>query len=56
MTWYYHIRGSHVHIRVYMNGAFCGTLFLRYEEFTDVREWAADRPYLRFVEDKENKS
>lgn len=40
MKWYYTIAGSHVHIRVYMNGAYCGNLCFRTEEF---RQFAAQQ-------------
>lgn len=38
MKWYYQIRGSHTHVRVFMNGAKCGDLVFRNEEFLSVRE------------------
>lgn len=33
MKWYYQIRGGHTHVRVFMNGAKCGDLVFRNEEF-----------------------
>lgn len=37
MKWYYHIAGGHTHVRVFMNGAKCGDLCFRNEEFAIVR-------------------
>ena len=33
MKWYYTLAGSHVHVRVFMNGGKCGDLCFRTEEF-----------------------
>ena len=33
MRWYYKIEGTHTHVRVFLNGAFCGTLTFTNEEF-----------------------
>lgn len=33
MKWIYKILGTHTHVRVYMNGALCGGLVFRNEEF-----------------------
>jgi hypothetical protein len=33
MKWYYTIAGGHTHVRVFMNGAKCGDLCFRNEEF-----------------------
>lgn len=33
MKWYYTILGGHTHVRVFMNGAKCGDLCFRNEEF-----------------------
>lgn len=33
MRWYYHIVGGHTHVRVFMNGAKCGDLCFRNEEW-----------------------
>lgn len=33
MKWYYTIKEEHVHVRVFMNGALCGTLTFRMDEF-----------------------
>lgn len=38
MKWYYTIAGSHVHVRVFMNGASCGQLCFRMEEFAQITE------------------
>ena len=36
MNWYYKIRGGHTHVRVFMNGAKCGDLCFRNEEFDNI--------------------
>jgi hypothetical protein len=36
MNWYYHVGGGHTHVRVFMNGAKCGDLCFRNEEFAQV--------------------
>lgn len=33
MRWYYVVMGGHTHVRVFMNGAKCGDLCFRNEEF-----------------------
>lgn len=33
MKWQYRILGNHTHVKVYYNGAFCGQLTFRNEEF-----------------------
>jgi hypothetical protein len=33
MKWYYKVMGGHTHVRVFMNGAKCGDLCFRNEEF-----------------------
>ena len=52
MKWYYEILGGHTHVRVFMNGGKCGDLCFRNEEFEEIRDWAADRPFLQFIEEK----
>lgn len=37
MKWYYHIAGGHTHVAVFMNGAKCGDLCFRNEEFEEVK-------------------
>lgn len=37
MTWYYNISPSHTHVRVFMNGALCGNLCFRNEEFEEIK-------------------
>ena len=36
MKWYYKIMGGHTHVRVFMNGAKCGDLVFRNEEFQSI--------------------
>lgn len=51
MKWYYQIRGGHTHCRVFMNGAKCGDLVFRNDEFVLVR---ATCPAIQFVEERES--
>lgn len=37
MKWYYKVLGGHTHVRVFMNGAKCGDLCFRNEEFADLK-------------------
>jgi hypothetical protein len=37
MKWYFKQLGDHVHIRIFMNGALCGKIVLRTEEFNSFR-------------------
>ena len=37
MTWYYKSLGGHTHVRVYMNGAKCGDLCFRNDEFESIQ-------------------
>lgn len=39
MKWYYTLAGSHVHVRVFMNGGKCGDLCFRLEEFTSITQF-----------------
>lgn len=51
MKWYWKIMGGHTHVRVFMNGAKCGDLVFRNEEWNQVIFHAS---YGRFelIEDK----
>lgn len=40
MNFHYHIIGSHVHVRVMMNGALLGILTFTSEEFSEVKDKA----------------
>lgn len=48
MTWYYNIAGGHTHVRVFMNGARCGDLCFRNEEFQLVKERC---PWIAFIDE-----
>ena len=37
MKWYWHQAGGHTHVRVFFNGAKCGDLCFRNEEFQSLR-------------------
>jgi len=48
----YHLnQGVHVHCRVFMNGANCGNLCFRVEEFEDFRRGVNSSGYIKFVLD-----
>jgi hypothetical protein len=62
MTWYFKAWGKHTHVRVFMNGAKCGTLTFRNEEFKLLQHEEAHRstplgkqfaPFIKFVEEAE---
>lgn len=38
MNWYFTVKGIHTHVRVFMNGAFCGILVFRNEEYKALTE------------------
>lgn len=51
MKWYYTIAGGYTHVRVFMNGAKCGDLCFRNEEFEPMLEIDRDYPRLaNFIE------
>ena len=50
MKWYFKIAGGHVHVRVFMNGAKCGDLCFRVEEWKTItthREF----PIVMFIDE-----
>jgi len=51
MKWYYKTLGGHVHIRVYLNGALCGRLIFREEEFR--KQIYPDNREIEFIADPE---
>ena len=51
MNWYYTIAGGHTHVRVFMNGAKCGDLVFRNEEFLVIRQ-ALDNTPVKCLPDK----
>ena len=46
MKWYFKAAGDHTHVRVIMNGAFCGALCFRNDEFELIRESC---PWITFI-------
>lgn len=50
MKWYYQIKGSHAHVRVYMNGAKCGELTFRVEELIEIRINPHISGFIKFIE------
>lgn len=56
MNWHYKVLGTHTHVRVFMNGAACGKLVFRNEEFLKIYEtYRPDNwcPLINFIEDEE---
>ncbi len=51
MKWHYSIKGAHVHVRVFINGATAGTLIFRIEEFNDIRREANKIKLIEFNEE-----
>jgi hypothetical protein len=51
MKWYYQINGGHTHVRVFMNGAKCGDLCFRNEEFEQILQ--AEGHFANWIVDKE---
>lgn len=51
MKWYYHIAGGHTHVRVFMNGAKCGDLCFRNEEFQEIYAGTLAAPIIEFIDD-----
>lgn len=55
MKWYWKIMGGHTHVRVFMNGAKCGDLCFRNEEFRAFNHTDRNKIGLveiEFIEDK----
>jgi hypothetical protein len=48
MKWYWTVAGGHTHVRVFMNGAKCGDLCFRNEEFQWIHRHS---PEILFIED-----
>lgn len=46
MNWYWKRMGGHTHVRVFMNGAKCGDLCFRNEEFDNIRQTINDINYI----------
>ena len=55
MNWYWKRMGGHTHVRVFVNGAKCGDLCFRNEEFDRIREHYTLLPVnhwlIQFIED-----
>lgn len=47
MRWYFEILGMYTHVRVCMNGAKCGDLCFRNEEFEEIV--ATPHPLITFI-------
>lgn len=59
MKWYFKVMGGHTHVRVFMNGAKCGDLCFRNDEFQDItRSQSGNRsqpldPLIQFIKEGE---
>lgn len=49
MKWYYKVQGIHTRVRVFMNGANCGELCFRNEEFQMIQSSAGIRNTVIFI-------
>jgi len=54
MKWYFRLKGVHMQVRVFMNGAHCGNLTFREEEFRVLLGLLRGR-VLFYAEDEEPK-
>lgn len=50
MKWYYKVGGAHTRVDIYMNGALCGRLTFRNEEFQEIT--AVPHPLITFIKDE----
>lgn len=53
MKWLYQVAGGHTHVRVFMNGAKCGDLCFRNEEFTAIMGVVASAAIIEFQKEPE---
>lgn len=60
MNWHYKVLGTHTHVRVFVNGANCGKLVFRNEEFIQLYQNyeclcndAGGSGFVEFIEDGE---
>ena len=63
MHWYWQLLGSHVHVRVFVNGGKCGDLVFREDEFNKLHDGKSEEVFstqltnIVFIkEDRENPS
>ncbi len=54
MRWYYTVAGGHTHVRVFMNGAKCGDLCFRNEEFAELKQAKSTWELTNFIEETPN--
>lgn len=56
IQWYWRVRGDHTHVRVFCNGARCGELVFRNEEFAYFNAHITPQNLVRvsieFIEEK----
>lgn len=52
MKWYYRITGPHTRVRVFMNGANCGELCFRNEEFEQIQHNAGSDYIITFIDEE----
>lgn len=54
MNWYFIVLGGHTHVRVFMNGAKCGDLCFRNDEFEIIkRELLNSTKLVDFIPDND---
>lgn len=53
MNWRFTISGGHTHVRVFMNGAKCGDLCFRNEEFKRIQEALVGHSIITFIDASE---
>ena len=51
MTWYYRRDDGHTRVKVFMNGAKCGGLCFRHEEFNACLIWHNMAGFIKFVDE-----
>lgn len=52
MKWLYQVAGGHTHVRVFMNGAKCGDLCFRNEEFESIIRDADSSSIIEFQKEQ----
>jgi hypothetical protein len=53
MNWRYEVHSTHTHVRVFMNGAKCGDLCFRNEEFNEILSTLRKCPTILMLRDGE---
>ena len=53
MNWYFKVMGGHTHVRVFMNGAKCGDLCFRNDEWRVVQLYLSQLDFVQFTDETE---